>query len=714
MNLSEAFDATLPELPKARVAGSRPLRVDPTLIVREDILDGEPVFGVLQRNSSNFFRFPANQWHLIQLFDGTRSYAEISELHFAQTGVAISPEDIQIFAEEMDGLDFWYKTPQEKNLALNERLMAQRTRRSQRKSKLNLAHITFSAWDPDRYLTWLDNWAGKIIYNPWSVLAVIALFAFEFAVFVNHWGVIGPDILTYYSFRTKTFADIVEFWLLLLVIGFVHESAHGLTCKHFGGEVHGMGLMFLYLAPAFYVTETWISATRVQRLWTIIAGIWIEMVICGIAMLIWVNTFPGFWLHDLTYKVILITGVAVIVMNLNPLLKLDGYYFLTEAIGIPDLKEKSTAFVSEWIQVRIFRLPGTVSPIPRKRAPFFVSYALISGAYSYLILFTVLRFVFNVTYTLLAEFAIIPVAFMAFMMFRSRLRALRSLATRAESSWNLKQRLLHPRSLVALSALALLLFVPFWRDREDAWFVVESSTPVTIHSAIAGRVSAVMVYAGQHVSAGEPLLTMTSLDQASLQSASLALTRDAQYRAFESEMRGQSIGDAAAQSAAAQQTRTLAAQARGSLTVKAPSDGIVVDQDPGALLENVVGSGESLLTLSGDGQRIARVYIMVSSLDRIAASSDVLLMAPGAFLARKVRLGAIDSSPVQLPADLIARSQYKGIEIPTFYTSRLLLSESASELPVGSAGRAKILGQRHSLFYRGARSLLELFGRHIW
>ena len=47
---------------------------------------------------------------------------------------------------------------------------------------------------------------------------------------------------------------------MLLVIGFVHESAHGLTCKHYGGEVHSMGLMFLYFTPCFYVdvTESWV------------------------------------------------------------------------------------------------------------------------------------------------------------------------------------------------------------------------------------------------------------------------------------------------------------------------------------------------------------------------------------------------------------------------------------------------------------------------
>ena len=75
-----------------------------------------------------------------------------------------------------------------------------------------------------------------------------------------------------------------------------------------------MGLMFLYLTPAFYVdvTESWISATKVQRLAIIIAGIWVEMIVCGLAMIVWTNTQPGPWLHEFSYKIILIAGLAVI------------------------------------------------------------------------------------------------------------------------------------------------------------------------------------------------------------------------------------------------------------------------------------------------------------------------------------------------------------------------------------------------------------------
>ncbi|MGA8941099.1 MAG: hypothetical protein WB439_18185, partial [Acidobacteriaceae bacterium] len=426
MNLSEALDAALPEIPKARLSRTRPPRLDPELVTREDMLDGEPIVGILQRSKGSFFRFQPSQWQLAQLFDGVRNYEEIAREFNEKYSGSLTMREVEEFATSLDEADFWFKTPQEKNLAYGARLRAQRGRKASRTSKINLAHISFSAWDPDKYLTWLDGVVGRFVYSRWCVLAVVLLFCFEAAVFVVKWKDFGPDIPLYYNFTHKTFADFVEFWVLLFGLGFIHESAHGLTCKHYGGEVHNMGLMFLYLTPAFFVdvTETWVSATKIQRLATIIAGIWIEMVVCGIAMIVWTNTQPSAVVHDLAYKVILITGLAVIVMNLNPLLKLDGYYFLTEVIGIPDLKERSTSFVSAWFQNSVLRLPAEVPAVPRRRAPLFIAYAVISGAYSYLVLFFVVRFSYNVGSKLMAEFALIPAGVLGLAIFRSRLKSL--------------------------------------------------------------------------------------------------------------------------------------------------------------------------------------------------------------------------------------------------------------------------------------------------
>jgi putative peptide zinc metalloprotease protein len=428
MNLSEALDAALPEIPKTRLARGRPPCIDPDLIVREDTIDGEPFYAVLQRDKNNFFRFQPMQWHLAILFDGVRSFDEIADLFAERTGDVLSGRDVQTFAENMEESGFWYKTPQEKNLAMNEKLMAHRERRAGRKSKINLAHIRFSAWDPDRYLGWLDRIAGEAIFSYWCVLAVVVLFIFETAIFISKWSILGPDIALYYNFAHKSLLDLMEFWLLFLLLGFIHESAHGLTCKHYGGQVHAMGLMLIFLMPAFYcdITEVWTSASKMQRLAAIIAGIWVEMVVCGIGMIIWMNTLAGNWLHDFAYQLILITGIAVIIVNLNPLIKLDGYYFLTEAIGIPDLKERSTAFLSGWFQSRILGLPVEMPSVPRRRAPFFILYAVASGTYSYLLLFVVVRLAYNIASNWMAEFALIPAGWLGFVVFRSRLRSLRN------------------------------------------------------------------------------------------------------------------------------------------------------------------------------------------------------------------------------------------------------------------------------------------------
>ncbi|MGA7156633.1 MAG: hypothetical protein WBY53_07300, partial [Acidobacteriaceae bacterium] len=514
MNLSEALDAALPEIPKARLSRIRPPRLDPELVTREDVLDGEAIVGILQRSKGSFYRFQPSQWQLAQLFDGVRTYEEIAEQFNAQYQGSLTAREVEEFASSLEETGFWFKTAQEKNLAYGARLRAQRGRKANRTSKINLAHISFSAWDPDKYLTWLDGVVGRFVYSRWCVLAVVLLFCFEAAVFVAKWKDFGPDIPLYYNFTNKTFADFVEFWVLLFGLGFIHESAHGLTCKHYGGEVHTMGLMFLYLTPAFFVdvTESWVSATKIQRLATIIAGIWIEMVLCGVAMIVWTNTQPSAWVHDLAYKVILITGLAVIVMNLNPLLKLDGYYFLTEIIGVPELKERSTSFVSGWFQSSVLRLPAEVPAVPRRRAPLFIAYALVSGAYSYLVLFFVVRFCYNVTSKVMAEFALIPAAALAIAIFRSRLMALWVVV---KQFWNTHLSggfWLRPKTLGVSAVVLVLLFVPMLRDRESAYFVVEAADPVTLHAAMNGRVDAVYVREGETVQRGEPLLRMSSME----------------------------------------------------------------------------------------------------------------------------------------------------------------------------------------------------------
>ncbi len=119
----------------------------------------------------------------------------------------------------------------------------------------------------------------------------------------------------------------------------------------------------------------------------------------------------------------LITGVAVVVVNMNPLIKLDGYYAFSEILGFSDIKEKSTAYLSSWVRRYVFRLPVEVEYVPRRRRTLYVVYAILSGLYSYALLFAVVRFSRNVFLNYSREWAFLPALALAYFIFRSRIRA---------------------------------------------------------------------------------------------------------------------------------------------------------------------------------------------------------------------------------------------------------------------------------------------------
>jgi putative peptide zinc metalloprotease protein len=717
MNLSEALDAALPEIPRSRLSRKNPPRVDPDLIIREDVTDGEPIVSVYQRSTANLLRMKPTQWQLARLFDGVRSYEEISAAFETETGIPLSAEEVRTFAENMDEGGFWYKNPQEKNIAMNEKLAAQRSRRVQSHSSFNVSHISFSAWDPDRYLTRLDQKIGKYVYNRWMTLAAVLLFLFEAVIFTAKWSVFGPDIPLYYDFGKKTFSDLVEFWLLLLVIGFLHESAHGLTCKHFGGEVHSMGLMFLYFTPCFYVdvTESWISAGRLQRMTTIIAGIWIEMMLCGVAIIVWMNTQAGGWIHDFSYKLILLTGLAVAVVNLNPLIKLDGYYFFTEWLRVPDLKERSTSFLIGWVQRYVFRLPVEVPVVSRQRVPLFVLYAIASGAYSYLLLLLFIRFGYNVFFHWFAELALLPAALLGFIIFRSRLRALQTFAQsfyRTKVAGNALR--LTPLHIVLAIALIAILFVPIMRDRENAYFVIEPRETHQVHAGVPGKVLAVYVKEGDTVSSGQVMATLRSLREAGDRQEAETQLASSQAEVFAAELKHTGLGHALAEQDAARRSSAIAREESAQLDVTAPAGGVVATRDPENLLNRDVTTGETLLTVVDPSQLVVRLFVPVSEMDHIRVGDSVSLQLPSQFAEIHGQLGTMEGSAVPLPPGILVQQEYKGITLPTFYTTRMPLGDVVDQPHPGMSGEAKIFSRRRSLAERIFTAFSNLMHTHFW
>jgi putative peptide zinc metalloprotease protein len=267
--------------------------------------------------------------------------------------------------------------------------------------------------------------------------------------------------------------------------------------------------------------------------------------------------------------------------------------------------------------------------------------------------------------------------------------------------------------IVTICVLALLL-LPLLRDREDAYFLIEPARSETLHSAVPGRVNDVLVHEGEHVRAGQILLTMSSPLTASMVDSAAAQTGSARYQAVNAELQGKSLGPAAAQQNASQRFTWLAGQAQSSLQAAARDDAIVLTQNPSALLGQQVGSGQPLLELADGGLLAVRIYIPAAALQRISAGADVALALPGRFSPVHLLLAQPGGDAVNLPAGLVALQNYQGVKLPVFYSARMILPASAGRPPLGVAGRAKIFGARRSLAERLFIIAADLVRAHLW
>jgi multidrug resistance efflux pump len=142
--------------------------------------------------------------------------------------------------------------------------------------------------------------------------------------------------------------------LILFVVIVVHEFGHGLTCTHFGGEVHEMGFAMIFLQPAFYcnVSDAWLFPEKSKRLWVGFAGPYFELFLWALAVFTWRITEPETWINFVALSVMATSGVKTLV-NFNPIIKLDGYYLLSDYLELPNLRRRSFRQVGSFLE-RLF------------------------------------------------------------------------------------------------------------------------------------------------------------------------------------------------------------------------------------------------------------------------------------------------------------------------------------------------------------------------
>ncbi len=564
----------------------------------------------------------------------------------------------------------------------------------------DLSEITFPALNPDKFLTWLYN-RTSWIYTWWFTALTLVLFGVMIGITVAHWSEIGRDTLEFYNFTHKTWGDVAVFWVATLVAMCWHETAHGHSTKHYGGNVPAMGFLLIYLAPAFYTdtTEGMVTGSRFQRFIIAMAGSWSEFYLAAFATIIWWDSAPNTPVHNAAYIMMLVTGFAAALINLNPLIKLDGYYMMCEAIGLNELKEDSTAYVSGWVKRNIWDLPVEVPYVPRRRRLGYVVYALLSGVYSYTILYILARFVGNVFRNFDPDWSFIPELVTAAFIFRSRIRSLvifmklvyLDKRDRARS-WAIFR---HP--LYLFGALALFACLPLWHDTVQGRFILEPQHRVFVRALVPGTVTQVYAAEGMQVAAGAPLLQLNNLALRSNQGKNAADYAAAGVRATSALLHYSDYGAATQdRERLAEQMRAVDAQA-ATLDVSSPIAGVVLTPRMSDRLGSHIAEGTELAEVAELDTMKARMFVSEYDLHRLRVGAPAKVMVEGSTRKLGSTVESIAQRSSEIDPGLEQPEKLKGLSAPNFYVVDLPVANPAGALKPGMVGVARIYGPRRSL-----------------
>ena len=317
---------------------------------------------IRNRASSRYFMIKAPEYRVFQQFDGTQALTTIAQGGKDGDAPRVAMATLIKFLQKMDSFGLLeYKGV---------------TARAVAKKVGNDLYPTFKLFNPSRLLAWLDHRFGWLLTKPFIIASFLLMAFVALAMFS-----IAPTVAAYtaYIYSEYGFSTLVVF---TLAITMMHEFAHGWACKHFGGDVEEMGvLMIFYVLPAMYcnVSDIYRIGKRSERLWVIGAGIYWQLCVGAWSALIWLIATPYTVLADVMFLTFL-GGTLNVLVNCNPLIKLDGYYALSQMLGIQNLQTQAAAYVRS-LPARLF---GTkTEPQGKQPRPFlFVSYWLLSIVYS--------------------------------------------------------------------------------------------------------------------------------------------------------------------------------------------------------------------------------------------------------------------------------------------------------------------------------------------
>jgi putative peptide zinc metalloprotease protein len=727
---------------KLHATGGMGLRKRPDLVVRSQDDGALQAWIVKDPVALRYFTFTPQEYAILNWLDGTRSLEELrDDFERAFPPHRITLQHLQSFLAKLhengllvaDGLD-------QGHLLLESD--ARQRRRERWQALMSWLAIRFRGIDPERFLNWLYpkvRWS----FSPWFLAGCLLL-------------VIGAGTLVAVNaaeFRRQLPAlhEIVSpvnvLWLMAAFAAakVIHEFGHALTCKHYGGECHEMGVIMLVFAPSLYcnVTDSWMLQNRWQRIAVSAAGIVVEIQLAAMAVILWWYTQPGL-VHNVALNIALVCSIGTILFNGNPLLRYDGYFILSDLLQMPNLWQESRNAVKTHLARWFLRGQPTLRPAPGERRGLLTAYGLASAAYRVFILVAILIFLHRVLVPQgLGVLVPIMAAGLALGIAVVWVRGLARFWSRPMAWRQFKPGRVLSAAIAAVLCVGAVLLVPL-PCRIRAPGVLEPAGAHRVYVATPGRLETAAA-AGQQLKTGD---VIARLEDEILRREILRLSGEekvAQIRVQNLQARLADEPDAAAQLQVAEEmlidVREQLRQRKQdekALTLIAPAAGLVMEPPD---VSSTTSDAQNLPTWSGtplDAEN-SRCYLERGTLFCLIGNptqqeamlfvdeTDVHYVRRGQKVRLQLAMHSADvltgqvveiaerniaSVPPELVADqeLASHLDESGARRPlrTTYSVRVKLNAHDLHLLSGARGRAKIIVYPQPLAQRAIRALRRM------
>ncbi len=347
---------------------------DAYLKIRSDLQihpeSDDPASAVIVKDpvTRRFYRFTRVQAGVLRALDGTRS-AESAARHVSERfQTAVETSQVEDFAAKLQ------------NLLLLDDQACWAKLQTQRKSKRGLVRtllqIKLHAFNPDALLARLERRFRFFFTAGFGVMAGASIFA-GLCLTISNWESLSLSVTSLLSLYSIPLILAVVFAVMT-----IHEIAHGITLKHFGGRVEEMGIMLLYFIPAFYcnVSDAWMLPKK-QRILVTLAGGYAQLCVWAWATVAWRFLAPETFLSSLFAITIAFSGIQTL-FNFMPLIKLDGYYLLSDWLEIPNLRARAFGFLRSSLSRWVLGETGHASVLSARQKRIYIFYGISSFVFS--------------------------------------------------------------------------------------------------------------------------------------------------------------------------------------------------------------------------------------------------------------------------------------------------------------------------------------------